>query len=362
MKIAFISKYNNGYINQLTNDTIHFNSYSEGVNFLTNDFYYHYGSLSYYLNENGHQTMLLIPNYEKLQNLWCTEHGIHPKNSNAIETVKNQIDKFDPDIVFLNSNFEYYEQLIPYLKEKGIKICAWISCPIPTGINLLAIDHIFTLFEPHFQLFKKMGISATLTHGGFDERVLSGLSGLKKYPLTFIGGIGAMHKKREAFLKKVIRQHDLKIWGYGYTSHKKWKAVAKQVQQKFVFNKAFQGEAWGKEMFKILNESQITLNFHGDIATGYAVNMRLFEATGAGTLLITENTENINQFFEVGKEVVVYNSTEDAIDKINYYLSHPEKAEKIALAGQKKTLAKYNYKNMIQDYITVFEYLLNNEK
>jgi len=37
--------------------------------------------------------------------------------------------------------------------------------------------------------------------------------------------------------------------------------------------------------------------------------MRLYEATGAVFLLITDQKDNLGELFEVGKEVLAYNST-----------------------------------------------------
>jgi spore maturation protein CgeB len=333
-----------------------FKTYQDGINFLENDFYYHYGSLSHYLDENGHETALIVPNFVALQKLWCQENQIKDRYELAI--VEAQIQTFKPDIVFLNSNFEYYPILIPFLKKHHIKICAWISCPFPNDLDLTQIDHVFTLFEPHFQTFTARGIPTTLTHGGFDERILNQVIKKSYYPVSFVGGIGKAHQKRETFLKKIVKVLPLSIWGYGFVSAKKWKTIAKQFQQNFAFKKAFKGETWGIEMFNILSQSDITLNYHGDLAIGHSVNMRLFEATGVGTLLLTEENSGINQFFIPGKEVVVYNSPEDAIEKINYYLANPEEASKIAQAGQARTLKDYNYKHMIQQYIAVFEQLL----
>jgi spore maturation protein CgeB len=42
-------------------------------------------------------------------------------------------------------------------------------------------------------------------------------------------------------------------------------------------------------MFKILARSKIVINRHGTIAGNYAVNMRMYEATGSGAMLVTEN-------------------------------------------------------------------------
>lgn len=362
MKIAFISKYNDGYLEQLDKDKVNFTTFDEGYQFQKNNFFYHYGTLAHYIEENGHNAMLIIPNYKVLQNLWCQENNTDQDSTTDLDLVKKQLEKFNPDIVFLNSNFEYYPEIIPYCKKNNIKICAWISCPLPHKIDFKKLDHIFTLFKPHHQLFTELGIPCTYTHGGFDERIISSLKNKKEYPVTFIGGIGGFHKQREQLLKKIVKEIPLSIWGYGFKSKTKWKSIAKQIQQGFVFRKAYNGEIWAKQMYHTLNASQITINFHGDIAKGHAVNMKLFEATGAGTLLLTEESSQITQFFEPGKEVVVYNSHEDAIQKINYYLSNPKEMELITKAGQSKTLKYYNYKTMIMTYISVFENLLGNEK
>ncbi|MFK8037697.1 MAG: glycosyltransferase [Crocinitomicaceae bacterium] len=362
MRIAFISKYNNGYLQQLNNNKISFKSFNEGYYFQKNDFFYHYGTLAHYIEENGHDAMLIVPNYEHLQGLWCKENNINQHTTGSLDIVKKQLGKFDPDIVFLNSNFEYYSEIIPFSKNKGFKVVAWISCPMPKEIDIKNLDHIFTLFKPHHQLFLDLGIPSTLTHSGFDERIIESLDNKKIYPVTFIGGIGGFHTKRELFLRKIIKKIPLSIWGYGFKSQEKWKSILKQIKQRFTFNKAYKGEVWAKSMYQVLNASQITINAHGDIAEGHSVNMRLFEATGSGTLLLTEENDQIKELFEPGKEVIVYNSPEDAIKKITYYLSHSKEAELIAKAGQLKTLENYNYKSITKDYISVFEKLLANEK
>ena len=62
--------------------------------------------------------------------------------------------------------------------------------------------------------------------------------------------------------------------------------------------------------------------------------MRLYEATGVGSLLITDQKDNLGELFEVGKEVVAYSSIEEAAELIRYYLDHPDEASEIARAGQ----------------------------
>lgn len=77
---------------------------------------------------------------------------------------------------------------------------------------------------------------------------------------------------------------------------------------------------------------------HGEVAGNSAGNIRLFEATGMGTCLVTDYKDNIHELFEPEKEIVTYRSAEECIDKIKWLLNHPDDMEKIAKAGQQRTL------------------------
>jgi len=61
--------------------------------------------------------------------------------------------------------------------------------------------------------------------------------------------------------------------------------------------------------------------------------LRLFEATGCGALLITDNKDSLNDLFEVGKELVAFRSSEVCIDLIHCYMKHPRETRLIAEAG-----------------------------
>ena len=117
------------------------------------------------------------------------------------------------------------------------------------------------------------------------------------------------------------------------------------------------GQAWGRDMYRILYNSKITLNHHGDIAP-YANNCRLYEATGTGTLLITDWKVNLHEMFEIGTEVVAYRTPEECAELIQYYLEHEDERETIAKAGQQRTLREHTYYHRMQELIDiVYKYL-----
>jgi SAM-dependent methyltransferase len=85
------------------------------------------------------------------------------------------------------------------------------------------------------------------------------------------------------------------------------------------------------------------VNRHIDVAENHANNMRLFEATGCGALLITDYKDNLAELFDIGREVVAYRSPEECVELVAYYLQHPEQAATIARAGQARTLRDHSY-------------------
>ena len=358
MKIVFLVKYYDGFIDSLTRKINTDLSYAELHDFVINESSNIFAPFVKEMTKLGHDASIIVPNLEILQRKWCIENGVKFDNNWLINIPKIQIQKIKPDILFINSNFEYYgsflESVNPFVK----KTCAWISCPFDKTLNLTNIDHIFTLFKPHYDFFIDKGISTTFTHAAFDSNLLGHLPKEKEHELTFVGGIGGYHKNREFILKKLIQKTPIKIWGYGFVSKNPIKNVLKQIKSGFIYKNAFQGEAWGMDMLKILSKSKITINVHGDIAKGHSVNMRMFEATGVGTLLLTEYTDDISNFFEPNKEIICYTNAEDAVKKINYYLKHDSERKKIAKAGQKRTLENYTYQKLSKEYINIFKTLL----
>ena len=112
-----------------------------------------------------------------------------------------------------------------------------------------------------------------------------------------------------------------------------------------------QGEVWGIDMYRVLARSRITLNRHIDIAGPWANNMRLYEATGVGPLLITDMKANLGDMFIPSQEVVAYESVGDCVEKVAYYVDHQDEAGVIAAAGQARTLNCHTYADRMRELV-----------
>ena len=103
-------------------------------------------------------------------------------------------------------------------------------------------------------------------------------------------------------------------------------------------------------MYQFLHDSNITINAHGS-RISFAANVRLYEASGVGTCLLTDWKENIAELFEPNKEIVTYATKEEACDKIKYLLRHDSVRQKIAYNGQQRTLRDYTYSKRVAGVI-----------
>jgi hypothetical protein len=85
----------------------------------------------------------------------------------------------------------------------------------------------------------------------------------------------------------------------------------------------------GDAMVDILMDYQISWNRN----IKEDINARTFETLGACTFLLTNNTPGLDQLFDIGKHLVTYESLEDCVEKIRYYLEHDGERNEIAVAG-----------------------------
>ncbi|KPA19138.1 Methyltransferase type 11 domain protein, partial [Candidatus Magnetomorum sp. HK-1] len=251
-----------------------------------------------------------------------------------------QIKHYKPDVVFIHDLQIITDNFLKYIRPFTKLIVGQSGSPSLPTINLSLIDIMFTLLDHLVDYYRKFGIAAYLQHLAFDQRILEKIKSIKKkYPITFIGACrDTFYEKRSKLFDIISKKFTIDHWGPGSFG-----------------SLNYQGEAWGLDMFSLLHQSEITLNCHIDAAKNYAANMRLYEATGCGTLLITDHKDNLNEIFEIGNEIISYRSPEECADLIKYYLEHAEERKRIAKSGQKRTLKDHTYTNRMKKTAKILE-------
>lgn len=253
------------------------------------------------------------------------------------EILRAQIADFRPDVI-LNQEMDFirpafFKGILP----PGCRLVGQIGSELPQDEDFRAYDLVITSLPDFVDWFRARGVRAELNLLAFEAEVLGAVGPPvpRDIPVSFVGSLMSVHGERIELLEHVARHVPLAVWGNGI----------ERLSRRSPLRAAHRGVAWGRSMYDILRRSKISLNQHGfiELVHDTANNMRLYEATGMGSLLLTDAKSNLGSMFEVDREVVTYASPEECVAKIRHYLSHEDERAAIASAGQRRTLADHNY-------------------
>jgi spore maturation protein CgeB len=364
---------------------IHTLTYQQQYKHLLDDAAEFVSSYTRNFNRISVQTQCIISNALPLQNTWRIENGIDTKDEKTL--IYHQIKEFEPDVLWIE-NIKYIEEGFIHTAKSNnpsIKLVIGYHCaPYNSreAQNFKLLNFVLTCTPGFKQNFEQLGIKSYLVYHAFDPEILSQLTDSRENTysnnLVFSGSLflgGGFHDKRTALIEKIIEQNiDIKIY---CNLEKKYKLFAKKIAYNLFkvieklklrnytgripvlqklenyskspiakyskqLTNSVHEPVFGLQMLNLLKDARIALNIHGEVAGNYAGNMRLFEATGVGTCLLTDYKENISDLFDINSEIVVYKDINDCIEKIKWLLDHPVECGNIAKAGQKRTLASHS--------------------
>ncbi|MAE65756.1 MAG: hypothetical protein CMJ18_15920 [Phycisphaeraceae bacterium] len=331
--------------------------------FATADFY------STNLRRLGHEAVDVHANNLRLQSAWAREHGIaaprsetwgfrmrrgvvpwverSPSDRWIYRTLAAQIRHHRPDVLLchdLNLSRDFFRRMKPHVGT----LVGQFAAPLPPDCEDLPVyDLLLSSLPSYVERFRAMGIAARQLPFAFDSRVLDRVGRpARSIDVSFIGSIFRVHASRRRWLEAVTARAPITAWCPDRHGLKQEEIPRCRVQ----------GSAWGVEMYRVLAASRITLNHHIDLAGNFANNMRLFEATGAGCLLITDHKFNLHEWFEPDREVVTYRGAEHCAELIRYFLEHEDERRAIAEAGQRRTLADHSYLRRMEQLVDIVEH------
>lgn len=329
---------------------------------------------SLHLNQLGWDAQETILNSYLMQSMWMSEHG-KTLNKNELplskylpESVKNiigarswikkalfeQVRTIKPEVLYMHDlsilSSDDIKRIRPYIK----LLVGQIACPLPLDTRpLKQYDLIISSFPHYVEMFRSWGIGSEYLQWCFEPSINTSLiSGPKKYDVVFIGGYSSAHSQGNKILEDLARVVKVDFWGYGVNSLSPVSPI----------RKSYHGEIWGKDMYQVMRDSKMVINRHINVAGNIANNMRMFDVTGVGTLLVTDDKPNMPEFFDTSKECVTYASPKELIKKVRHYLNHPKEAEKIAKRGQSKTLKEHTYNDRMNKLSQILKNYLKNEK
>lgn len=336
----------------------------------------------------GHDAYDVVINCEPLQQAWAREHGlrigmipvmldglVHRKNhwysavaaqisrvsplwwqwlyergSWLLKVLAAQIEEHRPDILYVHAVNALPDSFLQDMKAHVKLIVGQYAAPLLPTASLDSYSLLISALPSMVQSFRERGINSEYLPLAFEPSVLKKLrmSQPRRYGLAFVGSLSRDHVAGNALLERASAEIEMDIWGQGI----------QQLPPESPVHSRYRGEAWGLSMYQVLANSKIALNRHIDMAGKYAANMRLYEATGVGAMLLTDHKENIHELFDPGREVVTYRDADECLSLAEYYLTHEDERCAIAEAGQRRTLAEHTYYQRMQRLVeTIGKYL-----
>ena len=221
------------------------------------------------------------------------------------------------------SNFhwghEVYREIRPYVR----LLVGQHGAPLPAVWDPDVYDLMLSCVDNFVEHFRSLGLRSERLRFAFEPSLLERLSGTAPtISISFVGNVSMSHASRMRWLEHVCGHASVQVWMPRTPGLPDTSAITRHHHE----------AVWGLQMYEVLHRSSMTLNHHIDVAEAYAGNLRLFEATGVGTLLVTDWKKNLHEMFEPGKEVVTYRTPEECVELVRYYLDHEDERRAVAAA------------------------------
>ena len=100
----------------------------------------------------------------------------------------------------------------------------------------------------------------------------------------------------------------------------------------------------------VFKRSKINLNITlRSIRSG--IPLRVFDIMGAGGFLLSNYQADFQDLFVPDEDFVYYESKEDLLRKVGYYLNHEDERKAIARNGHEKIAAKHTYRHRVKEML-----------
>lgn len=254
------------------------------------------------------------------------------RNSQLAKIFIRQVLDFRPDVLLVMNPNLLPKSVGKTFSKAGITVVGQIASPLPPASFFDHYDMMVSAHPSQVKYFQTLGIESRYLPLKMDNAAVPAESTHlvnRTLDITFVGSFGRHHKHSLELIRRVAEE---------FPSLQIFTVSPIRSLIKHGLGKNFAGQAWGKRMVEIYGDSKIVLNRHAKMANGYAVNYRMFEATAAGALLLTELAPNLPSLFEPDREVLTYDSAEEALFVIRKVLSDVDAWQDTASRGRERLM------------------------
>ncbi len=263
------------------------------------------------------------------------KYGAIHANKRILEVVKEQSPKY---VIWPTRTYELLEETFQEIRKMGAYVIGWFFDDESRfeGYSrwwIPYMDYIFTADKASVSRYQQLGAKALhLIVTGEPEDFIPSPTDLA-YNVSFVGSKFVADRANlvKHFLDDGISISTFgKGWSNGYISHDEMVQIFCNSKINICFTKSYDGD-----------RNQL--------------KGKIFDITMCGGFLLCEYAEGIEEFFEIGKEIVCFKNYFEALEKINYFLVNDKERKMIAQAGKIRSIRDLSQSTLLEKAFTALE-------
>ena len=253
-----------------------------------------------------------------------------------------RVEEFAPDVVFcVLMQYEVWIETLRVVRRNGALVVNWStddSWKYAMFSRLIGseFDLYVTTYPQMIERYRDDGISSVyLSQWAANADALSPPLPAQdcQFPVSFVG---ASYGHRQAMVEELRRAGiDVACFGHG------WPA----------------GPVETKRVAEIVHTSQVSLNFSEgsqrgvDGPAGRQLKARVFEVSGYGGCLLTEEAPNLERYFTKGEEILTFDGGAELVRAVQSLLTNPQRRDAVARRGFDRVSREHTYDQRFGDVL-----------
>ncbi|MEF2229552.1 MAG: glycosyltransferase [Pseudodesulfovibrio sp.] len=295
------------------------------------------------------------PAYESLKRLKVTTDRLSYLQNSFLNVVSQSIlakvETFEPDLVLALAQAPLNHQALKRLRRDGVVTAMWFV----EDFRLFTYWKAFAPFYDVFAVIQKEPFIGELAAIDQPNALYLPMAALPDFhapqvlsPMerrkfgSDVSFMGAGYPNRRIAFRELVGR-DFKIWGTEWEGDH---ALTPLVQR----NGA---RVSSEDCVKIFNATTINLNLHSSVQAdelvtgGDFINPRTFELASCGAFQLVDRRSLMDDAF-AEDELATFASMDELIEKIDYFLAHPEERETFSQKARKRVLRDHTYQARMQ--------------
>ena len=326
---------------------------------------YGYGYVAFYntlinMNDGKHEVVSFF--YDEVM----AKLGPEKMNQQLIETVRSE----RPDLCFFLVSYELTKKTIAEIT-RLTKTFNWFTddhwqFEIFSKNFAKLFDYVGTTDFRSIEKYHNIGYKNVIkTQWGYNHYMHRPIKSKKHYGITFVG----QNYGNRGKIINVIKSNNFKVscYGNGWKNKRVSEHTMNEIFTNSEINLNFANSSFAPLHFElpgIFIRKDISGKVHIRERAEYIpriallvkkrrpqIKARVFEVIGCGGLLLTAYVEELEKYYSIDKEIVIFNDTKEMMNKLEYLHNELNEKERrnIARAGYLKTLKEHTYEKRFND-------------